>query len=376
MKKHGKWIGVAALCLTAACGSSGGGTGNAAGATGNTAGAGGKAGGSTAGVGGSNDAGGNKAGGSGGAGTSTNAGTSCKASGAGRSDCNGESCCASVKVPGGTFFRAYTNDGSGAQDKDSPATISDVQLDKYIVTVGRYRQFVEAWRGGYRPAAGSGKHGHLNGGKGLVDSGKEGSYEPGWQSDDSGKVELTATTLTCDSAYSTWTDSPGKNENLPMNCLNWWEAYAFCIWDGGFLPSHAEFEYAAAGGDEHREFPWGSQSPADDSTLAICNCNYPKAKGTCNGVENIAPVGTAKKGAGRWGHLDLVGEVDQWNLDWFSPELVSPCVDCAHTASGSGRVVRDGYYSSTEWTLLVPYRNSLYPTNRFATFGVRCARSP
>ncbi len=32
-----------------------------------------------------------------------------------------------------------------------------------------------------------------------------------------------------------------------MVCVNWHEAYAFCIWDGGVLLSEAEWEYAAAG---------------------------------------------------------------------------------------------------------------------------------
>jgi len=47
--------------------------------------------------------------------------------------------------------------------------VGDFKLDKYEVTVGRFRQFVAAWNGGagYTPPAGSGKHTHLNGGNGL-----------------------------------------------------------------------------------------------------------------------------------------------------------------------------------------------------------------
>lgn len=41
---------------------------------------------------------------------------------------------------------------------------------KYLITVGRFRQFVNAWFAGWRPAAGSGKHSHLNGGEGLANS--------------------------------------------------------------------------------------------------------------------------------------------------------------------------------------------------------------
>jgi len=309
---------------------------------------------------------------------------SCLGSGPGLSDCgpNGESCCASLDVPGGTFYRTYKNGGSGATNVADPATISDFRLDKYLVTVGRYRRFVAAWDGGsgYMPAEGSGKHAHLNGGKGLLDSGAAGAYERGWTEADNANLAPNSDNLECQSGSATWTSGPGDNEKLPINCVNWWEAYAFCIWDGGFLPSEAEYVYAAAGGSEHRRYPWGANEPGTDHQFAIYGCNYPDdSSGTCNkSVNHIAPVGTARDGAGRWGHLDLVGDLMEWYLDWFAPSYANPCVDCAHLASGSGRALRDGYFASTDTALLqVPYRNNgFYPANRFYSFGLRCARAP
>ena len=41
-------------------------------------------------------------------------------------------------------------------------------------------------------------------------------------------------------AYTTWTASPSSNERLPLNGASWYQAYAFCIGDDGFLPSDAE----------------------------------------------------------------------------------------------------------------------------------------
>src|SRR5580658_814553 len=95
---------------------------------------------------------------------------SCAADGPGLSDCgvSKESCCTSPIVTGGTYFRMYKNDGSGPTEKANPATVSNFRLDKYEVTVGRFRQFVNAWNGGWKPLGGSGKHTHLNGGRGLV----------------------------------------------------------------------------------------------------------------------------------------------------------------------------------------------------------------
>lgn len=304
---------------------------------------------------------------------------SCQAPGAGVTGCgpNGESCCASLPVPGGAYHRTFTNDGLGATDLADPAWVSDFRLDKYLVTVGRYRSFVAAWKGGtgYTPPAGSGKHAHLNSGRGLSTTGAARTFEEGWSDADALNLAPTNENLSCFADYASWTQSPGSHEDLPINCVNWWEAYAFCIWDGGFLPSETEVLYAAAGGDEQRQYPWGSSAPGTDSQLAIYGCNFPDGPGTCRGTANIAPVGTASLGPGRWGHLDLVGELAQWSLDWYAP-YVGLCVDCANLEPASGRVIRDGYFGSPEPILRSAYRNSFYPTNRFFNFGFRCARAP
>jgi formylglycine-generating enzyme required for sulfatase activity len=149
----------------------------------------------------------------------------------------------------------------------------------------------------------------------------------------------------------------------------------FCIWDGGFLPSEAEYEYAAAGGSQEREYPWGSTAPGTANNYAIYDCNYAAANGGCSTVANIAPVGAATEGAGAWGQLDLAGDLSEWLLDWFAP-YVSPCTDCANLAAASGRVNRGGYFVSSSSELASLYRNSFYPTNRFYSYGFRCARTP
>ena len=133
-----------------------------------------------------------------------------------------------------------------------------------------------------------------------------------------------------------------------MNCIDWYEAYAFCIWDGGFLPSEAEWEAAAAGGPEQRAYPWGSAAPTGDLYL-ISDCDYPAGATGCSGVANIAPVGTAMLGAGRWGQLDLAGELAEWTLDYYAP-YVDPCTDCVFLTDYSYRVVRGGSFGTTPKT--------------------------
>jgi formylglycine-generating enzyme required for sulfatase activity len=267
--------------------------------------------------------------------------------------------------------------------------VSSFRLDKYEVTVGRFRQFVTAWNGGagWQPVAGSGKHSYLNGGQGLANSGLSGTFESGWvATDDSniaptnGNLAPTTNATDCDSSYATWTASAGSNENLPINCVNWYEAYAFCIWDGGFLPSEAEWEYAAAGGMQQREYPWGTTDPGTGNQYAIYQCYYPTgyadaAPEYCTGVVNIAPVGTASQGAGRWGQLDLAGNVEAWNLDWWA-SYVDPCQDCAYLEAAVQRVSRGTSFFLGPSGLAPAARGYLLPSYRDAIVGFRCARTP
>jgi sulfatase modifying factor 1 len=316
---------------------------------------------------------------------------SCQTSGPGLTNCGAasENCCASLEVTGGTYYRTYTNSGSGPTGEADPATVSGFRMDKYLVTVGRFRQFVNAWNNGsgYMPAAGSGKHAYLNGGQGLANSGSTGTYETGWDATDwnnTTDIDPTTANLTSCSPYSTWTASAGSQESLPINCVNWYEAYAFCIWDGGFLPSEAEWEYAA-GGSNQLEYPWGSTAPGTGNQYAIYgvygdgafNCYYPSgAAATCTGVANIAPVGTATLGAGLWGQLDLAGEVFEWNLDWYDVSYVDPGTNCAYLTASSGRVVRGGEFDYDTSNMLPPNRNNDAPSNRDDGLGLRCSRTP
>jgi formylglycine-generating enzyme required for sulfatase activity len=259
-----------------------------------------------------------------------------------------------------------------------PATVTSFRLDKYDVTVGRFRQFVAAWNdgAGYTPPPGSGKHSHLNGGRGLENVAASGSYETGWLVADNAKLAPTVANLTS-CGYDEWTDTSGPHELQPMSCVNWYEAYAFCIWDGGFLPSEAEWEYAAAGGSEQRAYPWGDEPPGAGNDYAIYNCQYPDGGQSCSDTSNIAPVGTAALGQGLWGQLDLVGNMNQWNLDWWSSPYGDPCRDCANLSETSQRVLRGGYFGANAASYLVPpYRDFDDPADRYFGIGFRCARAP
>jgi formylglycine-generating enzyme len=317
---------------------------------------------------------------------------SCASGTAGMNDCGAshhESCCASDEVSGGTFYRTYVNMGTGPTGTSDPAMISTFRLDRYEVTVGRFRQFRNAWNNGegYVPPPGSGKHSYLNGGQGLANSTVPGTFETGWVSSDNANIDPEDRHLACDPpgmSFATWTPSPGMNENLPINCVNWQEAYAFCIYDGGFLPSEAEWEYAAAGGDREQEFPWGEVQPGSDSSYAIYECDYPGGV-NCANTESIGVVGSTTLGVGVFGQYDLAGNVAEWAMDWWDDpgfSYADPCTDCAYlspppdTPDQPYRIIRGGGFNYELEYINPWYRDWNQPAGRGNTIGFRCARPP
>lgn len=324
----------------------------------------------------------------------------CQSGGAGRSDCgpNHESCCASPLLTGGSFFRSY--DAVTFLDKGHPATVSDFRLDRYEVTVGRFRDFVNAVVDGWRPTASSGTHAHLNGGRGLVDSSASGTFESGWNT--SWNNHLSATkpgwdaqlTGSPQSGIVGWTSSPDANEGLPITRVDWYQAYAFCIWDGGFLPSESEWNYAASGGSEERVYPWSSPPTSLLFDCAHANSVYFRTQRQADGggvepfscSQGSTDVGAkSPAGDGKWGQADLAGNVSEWTLDWFT-SYVAPCNNCAFLSTTSEpvteRVRRGGSSLSNPTaaypgtTILVAERASAQPASIVDGIGFRCARSP
>ncbi len=293
-------------------------------------------------------------------------GPSCATQGPGLNDCgSGESCCVSELVPGGTFSRRYDGVSTLYTDAQYIATVNAFRLDRYEVTVGRFRRFVDAvTTQPWAPPATSGKHTHLAAG------GLNGGGEPGWSNNwnsnlSSMKTEWD-TQLHCD-GNSPWTSDPGPNENKPVACLSWYVAYAFCIWDAGFLPSEAEWNFAASGGAEQRVYPWSI--PATSNDIDMSHAVY--------GSMTSADVGSKSPlGDGHFGHADLAGNVAEWTLDVYANPLSLPCIDCAVLSGNQNRVVRGGGFAANDVDVIAAKAIAQSPSERLSIRGVRCARSP
>lgn len=296
--------------------------------------------------------------------------------------CNGESCCTTIAVPPGTYLRGcseiegtsdyFPNDNISEIPEHVANISSAFALDKYEVTIARFRAFLaeyDNWhKVGENPLDGDGAH--------PVAAGT------GWQQSWSNALtRLPAdsatlrSSLNCESGTQTWTDTAtAASDNYPINCVNWYVAFAFCIWDNGRLPTEAEWEYVAAGGALNRLYPWGNTPP--DATRA----NYAGAS-----VSASVNVGSKPAGAGAFGHMDLAGSVPEWVFDGFSADGASfdnyskyataPCNDCVFacgTCAYMGR--RGGDWISLGQYLRAARRGGYAPTTPRPYSGIRCAR--
>jgi formylglycine-generating enzyme required for sulfatase activity len=153
--------------------------------------------------------------------------------------------------------------------------------------------------------------------------------------------------------------------------VDWGQARTFAKWVGADLPTEAEWEYAARGG---QSFTYaGSNSPDDVAWYSS------------NSDDGTQPVGT--KRANGYGLHDMSGNVWEWVLDELTIDYSNAPSD-GHQAVGSlptcstkcdngaaGRVNRGGGWNSGAGSLRVALRDSASPDNRYDSLGLRLRRT-
>jgi len=113
------------------------------------------------------------------------------------------------------------------------------------------------------------------------------------------------------------------------------------------LPTESQWEVAARGGQEGKEYPWGAGFDRDK--LWCSNTSFGDAGRT-------APVSRSERiHRNDFGLTDMSGNVWQWCLDWYGPYSPGDATNPSGPASGKEKVLRGG-----SWSYDLP-------------FGFRCA---
>lgn len=210
-----------------------------------------------------------------------------------------------VMVKGGTFQM-----GSPAYDNELPlhlVKLKSFYISKYEVTVAQYRAFCEA-------------------------TGREMPKEPEW----------------------------GWKENYPMTAVSWQDAVDYAKWKGLRLPTEAEWEFAARGGNASLGKPYSGAS-------------YPPAVAwyEMNAPEGPQPVGL--KRPNELGIYDMSGNVWEWCQDYYAPYISGMQENPLGPSMGVNRVLRGGSWFGNRGNLRVANRFYHAPAFGSNIIGFRVA---
>jgi hypothetical protein len=148
-------------------------------------------------------------------------------------------------------------------------------------------------------------------------------------------------------------DEQIEHQNRPVTGVSWYEAGAYCNWLTArtnlsyCLPGEKEWKKAAT--NPNGEYPWGDAEPNPELLNFAGNVGVP------------TPVGIYPAGAAPGGHLDMAGNVWEWDRDLYEE-------------GGSARVIGGGWNSSAHYCRSA-FRDFYPPGRRGRYLGFRLFRS-
>jgi sulfatase modifying factor 1 len=280
-----------------------------------------------------------------------------------------------VRLNGDQFSMGTDSNVGFPQDGERPArevALDPFYIDKHAVTNAEFLEFIKET--GYTTDAD--RYGWSFVFKNFLDPGDEQYVRD--------RVPEAEWWLSVDGANPLRPEGPGSSvldDRLahPVTQVSWRDAAAYAEWAGKRLPTEAEWEYAARGGHDHRQFPWGDElEPDGEHRCNVWQGEFPDHNTATDGYRGTAPVDAFEPND--YGLYNVCGNVWEWCADWFSPDYhTTDAYDSDNPTGpdeGTQRVMRGGSYLCHEsWCnrYRLPARSKNTPDSTTGNIGFRCA---
>ena len=164
-----------------------------------------------------------------------------------------------------------------------------------------------------------------------------------------------------------------QGDSRPVEQVSWNEAMAFCkkLNEQGkaprgwkfTLPTEAQWEFAARGGNKSKGYTYSGSNDVDDVAWYWEN----------SGKETHT---VRQKGANELDLYDMSGNVWEWCLDRYGSYSSGAVTDPQGQQDGSNRVLRGGGWNGIALYCRSAYRYGSYPDDRYFSGGFRLALVP
>ena len=258
-----------------------------------------------------------------------------------------------VLIPAGSFLMG-SDDGENDEKPVHEVYIDSFYMDRYEVTVAQYQRFLNAV-------------GYLDS-KERQENESDGEYL--FRSLKLADIESKGNKPLKPSHWEEQLQYPDR----PVVYVSWYGANIYAKWAGKRLPTEAEWEYAARGGNTgvggkpKYKYPWGNEA---SSSKADFNFDHSRVIGLDYLMGYLKNVGSYAPNG--YGLYDMAGNVWEWCADWYGANYYknSPARNPQGPSDGSERVLRGGsLYSDTD-DMRCAYRGD---SVAFLSAGFRCVQ--